>query len=155
MRLTYAIYLELSLDKSLPGFFDEVGQYGYAQKIDRGSVLRRREIERLEFENVQLSDEPKCRQVAEVAGYNLVDEQIAWILPGFESPVAWREFGRVVVQLVEHAANPEWTHGMGGENPAVLCPKCQKPMIRRQGNGRPFWGCSEYPTCRGSRAIAR
>lgn len=38
------------------------------------------------------------------------------------------------------------------------CPDCGKPMLRRmqkkgQMQGREFWGCSDYPHCRGIRAI--
>lgn len=37
---------------------------------------------------------------------------------------------------------------------APACPKCGKPMFRRmqkkgQGQGREFWGCSDYPKCNG------
>lgn len=38
------------------------------------------------------------------------------------------------------------------------CPKCSKPMVRRvarQGAaaGNAFWGCTDYPGCRGTRQI--
>ena len=38
--------------------------------------------------------------------------------------------------------------------PAPNCPKCDRPMVRRTARqganaGREFWGCSEYPRCRG------
>ncbi|MDE6072345.1 MAG: four helix bundle suffix domain-containing protein [Muribaculaceae bacterium] len=41
---------------------------------------------------------------------------------------------------------------------APTCPKCGKTMLRRyqkkgQGQGREFWGCSEYPKCNGLRPI--
>lgn len=41
---------------------------------------------------------------------------------------------------------------------APVCPKCGKPMLRRmqkkgQGQGREFWGCSDYPQCNGIRGI--
>ncbi|HEX7031180.1 MAG TPA: restriction endonuclease [Gammaproteobacteria bacterium] len=42
----------------------------------------------------------------------------------------------------------------------ILCPRCGRPMSRRQergqaGNGgRAFYGCSRYPTCKGRREIA-
>ncbi len=29
------------------------------------------------------------------------------------------------------------------------CPKCESPMIWREGNFTPFWGCSRFPRCRG------
>ncbi len=44
-----------------------------------------------------------------------------------------------------------------GEN-APLCPKCNKPMLKRtqtrgQNQGREFWGCSDYPKCNGTRPM--
>ena len=41
---------------------------------------------------------------------------------------------------------------------APVCPKCGKPMLRRmqkkgQGQGREFWGCSDYPQCNGIRGM--
>lgn len=52
-------------------------------------------------------------------------------------------------------------HGMGGDAGAVpvdapSCPKCGSSMVRRvakQGSnaGNAFWGCSQYPSCRGIR----
>jgi restriction system protein len=43
--------------------------------------------------------------------------------------------------------------------PAVACPSCSKPMVRRLAKrgttaGAAFWGCSGYPACRGTRPIA-
>lgn len=37
---------------------------------------------------------------------------------------------------------------------APTCPACGAPMAKRHDrNGRAFWGCSDYPHCRGSRPI--
>lgn len=41
---------------------------------------------------------------------------------------------------------------------APLCPKCGKPMIQRMAkkgvnSGKPFWSCSEYPNCTGTRKM--
>lgn len=35
------------------------------------------------------------------------------------------------------------------------CPKCSLPMVRRENRKthRPFWGCPEYPRCRGMRSV--
>jgi restriction system protein len=38
------------------------------------------------------------------------------------------------------------------------CPSCGEPMVQRtahrgQNAGRPFWGCSRFPACRGIRAL--
>ncbi len=42
---------------------------------------------------------------------------------------------------------------------APACPRCGSPMARRVARngpraGRPFWGCSKYPQCRGTRDAA-
>ncbi len=29
------------------------------------------------------------------------------------------------------------------------CPRCESPMVWREGNFTPFWGCSTFPRCRG------
>jgi restriction system protein len=43
--------------------------------------------------------------------------------------------------------------------PIPDCPVCSRPMTRRVARkgsnaGRDFWGCTEYPTCKGTRPIA-
>jgi restriction system protein len=58
----------------------------------------------------------------------------------------------LIVSTVRVPANEP--RAMVGEAPAKGCPKCGKPMIRRQAKtgqnaGNYFFGCSGYPTCRG------
>lgn len=36
-----------------------------------------------------------------------------------------------------------------------LCPYCESLMVRRQGPSGVFWGCSKYPTCKGTRQAER
>lgn len=36
------------------------------------------------------------------------------------------------------------------EHPDVPCPKCDSPMVARQGKNGWFWGCSTYPKCKGT-----
>ena len=41
---------------------------------------------------------------------------------------------------------------------APLCPQCGRPMIKRMAkkgtnSGKPFWSCSDYPNCHGTRKI--
>ena len=36
---------------------------------------------------------------------------------------------------------------------APLCPRCKSPMRVRHGRSGDFWGCTAYPTCRGTREI--
>lgn len=35
----------------------------------------------------------------------------------------------------------------------TLCPDCGGPMVSRanKGTGQRFWGCQDYPKCRGTR----
>lgn len=35
----------------------------------------------------------------------------------------------------------------------VTCPECGEPMVSRANKttGQRFWGCSNYPTCKGTR----
>ena len=42
---------------------------------------------------------------------------------------------------------------------APLCPECEKPMRKRTAKtgkhaGQPFWGCTGYPECTGTREVA-
>jgi restriction system protein len=39
--------------------------------------------------------------------------------------------------------------------PAPECPLCDKPMRRRKSAKGPFWGCSAFPDCKGTRPIGR
>lgn len=41
-------------------------------------------------------------------------------------------------------------------NDAPVCPQCGKPMLKRMAkkgvnSGKPFWSCSDYPNCNGTR----
>lgn len=153
MRFTYALYLEMSLDKLLPGFFEAISQYEYARNVDRGALIYRREFARIELEGAQECDEPRMRQVAEAAAERLILVADVQLIEGRPD---WRDYGRVTVSLVENAPNPKWTHGMGGSNPAVICGRCGKPMVSRSGrNGQPFYGCTDYPVCKGTRQISQ
>lgn len=40
-----------------------------------------------------------------------------------------------------------------GEQPEVSCPQCGAPMVRRKGKFGEFYGCSDFPRCRGTRRI--
>lgn len=39
------------------------------------------------------------------------------------------------------------------DQPEVLCPKCGGPMVRRKGKYGEFYGCSDFPRCRGTRRL--
>ncbi|CAN5201782.1 type I DNA topoisomerase [soil metagenome] len=40
-------------------------------------------------------------------------------------------------------------------DPEVSCPECCKPMIRREGRYGPFYGCQDYPACKGIANVER
>jgi hypothetical protein len=150
MRLTFAVYLEISADYLLPGFFQSLRQFNFGQSVSAGDCRMRQEIFRLEFENVK-GTEAEVRQVAERAAL----AQIPAIERRFELPNGWQDHGQLAVDLVDNAPNPTWTHGMEGDDHSVRCPVCQSPMKRKQGNNGPFYGCSRFPECRGSRRISK
>jgi len=45
--------------------------------------------------------------------------------------------------------------GVSEEGPA--CPQCGAPMRQRRArkDNRPFWGCTQYPACRGVKAYEK
>ena len=50
------------------------------------------------------------------------------------------------------AAIKEAERSAGTNEDAPLCPLCNSRMAKRHDrNGRAFWGCTQYPRCRGSR----
>ncbi|AMV34303.1 Topoisomerase DNA binding C4 zinc finger [Pirellula sp. SH-Sr6A] len=40
--------------------------------------------------------------------------------------------------------------GQHGGNAPPQCPNCTRPMRRRNSSRGPFWGCSQFPTCKGT-----
>jgi len=52
--------------------------------------------------------------------------------------LARRAANRLTSAQLDEVLNSEGHH----------CPKCEAPMIWREGNFRSFWGCSTYPRCR-------
>lgn len=39
------------------------------------------------------------------------------------------------------------------EQPEILCPKCGSEMVKRKGKYGEFYGCSDFPRCRGTRKL--
>jgi DNA topoisomerase-1 len=54
------------------------------------------------------------------------------------------ENGKIVL---EAASSPETSD--------VMCHVCGKPMVLKKGRFGPFYGCSDYPTCTGTRRIGK
>lgn len=80
--------------------------------------------------------------------------------PGCGSPMVWRTsrfgdfWGCSGYPKCKAVIRPDGQAASGRPAPAApepdapLCPKCGKPMRRRNGPRGPFWGCSGYPKCR-------
>ncbi|HHQ49569.1 MAG TPA: type I DNA topoisomerase [Acidobacteria bacterium] len=45
------------------------------------------------------------------------------------------------------------TDAAAPEGEAPSCPKCGAPMVQRRSRRGPFWGCSKYPECKGTRSL--
>lgn len=41
------------------------------------------------------------------------------------------------------------------EAPSETCPQCQSKMRKRKGANGPFWGCTGYPDCKGTKPIGK
>ncbi|QKG00173.1 NERD domain-containing protein [Aeromonas hydrophila] len=55
-------------------------------------------------------------------------------------------------------APPTAIHQANNQSP--MCPRCGNPMVLRTASrgdnkGNPFWGCRDFPTCRGIRALMK
>ena len=88
---------------------------------------------------------------------------------GFTSAAVALADGRAVVlidndrlrQMMRSPVTPLPLRAQGSMAPGVgtpNCPQCSSPMVKRvakrgRGAGNPFWGCSNFPGCRGTRLI--
>jgi len=77
----------------------------------------------------------------------LLDQQIAALERGFVEGGGYRE--RLAAARIEHRRTQQ-------DDDAPACPVCGKRMVLRTAHkgekaGQPFWGCSGYPKCRGTR----
>lgn len=62
------------------------------------------------------------------------------------------------VPSAHHPAPPTAIYPANLQSP--MCPWCGNPMVLRtagrgDNKGKPFWGCREFPTCRGTRALMK
>lgn len=55
----------------------------------------------------------------------------------------WKSDAEALRLLAEHHCNDDVTQ----------CPICSNKLIQRKGKRGPFLGCSQFPSCRGSRSI--
>lgn len=63
--------------------------------------------------------------------------------------------GTALLDLIKQvqAASPEGGTVVNEPTLSPSCPRCQGPMVERQNRATQsrFWGCSDYPKCRGTR----
>ncbi|AKJ64994.1 topoisomerase DNA-binding C4 zinc finger domain-containing protein [Kiritimatiella glycovorans] len=90
---------------------------------------------------------------------DLLDRRIASMENKFGDQGGHRE-GHALARAGDGARPRENSgSGDGGSGSPPDCPRCGKPMIKRTaktGNmaGKPFWGCSGYPACKGTMKIS-
>ena len=58
-------------------------------------------------------------------------------------------------QVSSHVANMKKSHQVVSESDSPACPRCGAPMVLRtaRATGKKFFGCSNYPQCRGMRPV--
>ena len=87
-------------------------------------------------------------------------QHIGIVIPPRPTYVPRSSSGQSSAQRQTSAA-PTWLSARPRKSAASktpLCPHCQNTMVRRtarrgSGAGKAFWGCSQYPNCRGTRTI--
>lgn len=148
MRLTFELFLEVNAGLSHPEFFQEISKYDHGQGIDSGAWVRRIKLDTLEVEQ----DLPEGR-LGLVARFWAEMRAAEWAaIMGIDD---WRTVGRAYAEVVE---NQPFTYPQGvleSPNPAIRCPSCQGPMIKRKSGTGPFWACPQYPECKGARSYSK
>jgi len=67
--------------------------------------------------------------------------------------------GNSLLSLIGYVKKIEGNDTIQVESPEMMiCPRCNSPMVKRVARkgsnaGQEFWGCSEFPRCRGTRDI--
>lgn len=86
--------------------------------------------------------------------------QACWLLNRqiHELERAFLEEGGIRERMTRARLETRRQHGTPPTPDAPLCPLCQRPMCRRTARqgphaGEPFWGCSDYPNCKGTRPM--
>lgn len=151
MRNTYAVILEIPPQKILPGMFAGL------ENLDPGNFRVRREISRVEVENFVSAQLPLIIEALRRYADSLFLPEMRRIVNDPElSEAAARQIGNVFFAEVPDCGQPVFAGAFyESQNSAVLCPECSAPMIRRNGSrGKPFYGCTKYPSCKGTRSIS-
>lgn len=85
------------------------------------------------------------------------DEEVEQIVEAIQTgrlPRTWSTHRQHVASLKERFTKPIPT-GFYSESLDPICPKCGSPMLKRSAKsglavGKEFWGCSRFPSCRGT-----
>ena len=76
---------------------------------------------------------------------NMLDRQLAKLAEDFKREGGFHErMTAVRVEAKRNASEPV-------SDDAPQCPDCGQPMRLRNGKSGKFWGCSAFPTCKGTR----
>lgn len=85
----------------------------------------------------------------------LIDRNGVWFLPEKVTVILKDEQDIILgkMQLTDEMIFPFGQTGHNSYNKPLLCPYCRAKMIKRHrsSDGGLFWGCSNYPRCRGAR----
>ncbi len=153
-KLTYAVIVSMPPELLTPGIL--------ANRFYKPAVMLfrdRREIARLEIDGITEAQKPQA--VAMLYDHAI---ELAWRYLGAIGPIGYEEAEQMVagqhatVQVeilpVDNYVVPRPT-GLQPPDASVLCPKCKKPMIKRKAKNRDdyFYGCKDYPECKGIRSI--
>jgi len=67
--------------------------------------------------------------------------------------------GNSLLSLIGNVKKIEGKSNIQIKSPEMMmCPRCKSPMVKRVAKkgtnaGQEFWGCSEFPRCRGTRDV--
>ncbi|MFH1614492.1 MAG: AAA domain-containing protein [Planctomycetota bacterium] len=92
------------------------------------------------LQNGHMKDCPKCKKLK-----NLDDFRDSSLITGYG------RFCRSCKGLVGFKESKASTTVKDIDTKIKSCPKCGSPMVLRNGRYGPFFGCSKYPYCRGTR----
>jgi hypothetical protein len=98
---------------------------------------------RVKVHGERVVDGPVEEEVAPLVGWDVIDAY-------------YRITPRLLADLSTIAAGTETAaEAEGGAIRSPACPSCQAEMRSRRGPKGPFWGCSQYPTCRATLEMSR
>jgi hypothetical protein len=148
-RVTLGVFLDVSLDKLLPQFFDNLEFLaGQVLPVDRGAWQVRYSLFSIDVDQVPEGQEHLVQLAVE-----RVAPQVWAALETAGLPPDIDQYSKLTIAPTEPIPHPKWTHGKGAANPSMRCPRCDAPMRYAQSHVI-FWSCSRYPECKGTRSIS-